>query len=179
MLQAPRIRLLPFMLAAGAFSSLASAQVNVLTNNYDNNRSSANLQETLLTTANVAPGNFGKIGSFPVDGQIYTQPLYMSGVSIPGKGTYNVLYVTTQHDSVFAYDADAETSPNLLWQANLGPAVPNTVFSNFFDISPEIGILSTGGRRSSSRRAPLCGCGNAAGLHADLSIARARHLPTR
>lgn len=120
------------------------AQVNVVTANYGNDRSNANLQETLLTPANVAPGNFGKLGSFPVDGQVYGQPLYVSGVSIPGNGKHNVLYVATQHNSVFAYDADAVSSPNLLWQVNLGPSVPNTLFPDFYDVAPEMGILSTG-----------------------------------
>jgi uncharacterized protein (TIGR03437 family) len=126
------------------FVSSAFGQVNVLTDNYDNDRSNANLQESILTPANVAPGNFGKIGAFPLDGQVYAQPLYVSGVSIPGKGTRNVLYISTQHNSVFAYDADSAAAPNLLWQVNLGPSVPNTFFTHFFDVAPEIGILSTG-----------------------------------
>ena len=120
------------------------AQINVVTANYGNERSNANLQETLLTPANVAPANFGKLGSFPVDGQVYGQPLYVAGVPIPGHGTHNVVYIATQHNSVFAYDADAVSSPNLLWHVNLGPSVPSTLFPHFHDVSPEIGILSTG-----------------------------------
>jgi hypothetical protein len=58
--------------AAGA---TLSAQVNVLSANYGNDRTNANLLETQLTPANVAAGSFGKIGSFPVDGQVYAQPL--------------------------------------------------------------------------------------------------------
>src|SRR5579883_2889327 len=140
---APRVSNGYLWIAVAMLSSTALAQVNVPTNNYDNDRSNANLQETVLTPANVAPGNFGKLGSFPVDGQVYTQPLYVSNVSIPGKGVHNVLYLVTMHNSVFAYDADSAVSPNLLWQANLGPSVPNTFFDHFWDISPEIGILST------------------------------------
>src|SRR5579863_3735677 len=121
----------------------AAAQVNVLTGNYDISRSNANLQESTLTPVNVAPANFGKLGSFPVDGQIYAQPLYLSGVTIPGQGVHNVLYLATQHNSVFAYDADSAASPKLLWHVSLGPSVPNTVFDDFADIAPEIGILST------------------------------------
>jgi len=140
----PAIRAFSLFIAIAASASVGSAQVNVLTANYGNDRSNANLQETLLTPANVSTGSFGKLGSFPVDGQVYAQPLYVSGLSIPGKGTHNVLYVMTEHNSVFAYDADAVSPPNLLWQVNLGPSVPNTLFDDFFDVAPEIGILSTG-----------------------------------
>jgi uncharacterized protein (TIGR03437 family) len=122
--------------------SFAQNQVNVLTGNYDNQRTNANLQETLLTTANVNPTSFGKIGSFPVDGQIYAQPLYAAGVPITGKGTHNVVYVATMHNSVYAIDADAPQSSVAFWQVNLGPSVPSSLL-NFTDILPEIGILST------------------------------------
>ncbi len=144
MTPAPIGRILSFCMMMAAFSTPGLAQVNVLTGNYDNDRSNANLQETTLTPLNVAPGNFGKVGSFPVDGQVYAQPLYVSGVSIPGNGTHNVLYISTEHNSVFAYDADSVASPSLLWQVNLGPSVPNTFWDKFFDVAPEIGILSSG-----------------------------------
>jgi uncharacterized protein (TIGR03437 family) len=121
----------------------ARAQVNVLTGGYDNNRSNANPGETILTPGNVVPGSFGKLGSFPVDGQVYTQPLYVSGVAIPGSGTHNILFVCTQHDTVYAYDADSAASPNILWTVNFGPSVPSTTFGDYGDIAPEIGILST------------------------------------
>ena len=98
---------------------------------------------TILTPANVVPGSFGKLGSFPVDGQVYTQPLYSSGVAIPGNGAHNILVIATQHNTVFAYDADSAASPNLLWQTNLGASVPTSILNNFGDVAPEIGILST------------------------------------
>jgi uncharacterized protein (TIGR03437 family) len=113
-----------------------------LTANYDNARTNANLQEASLTTANVNTANFGKIGTFPVDGAIFAQPLYASGVQITGKGTSNVVFVVTMHNSVYAIDADAPQSTIPLWQVNLGPPVPSSVL-NFTDILPEIGILST------------------------------------
>jgi uncharacterized protein (TIGR03437 family) len=140
----PTLRVRRLLIAIAASSLVCFAQINVLTDNYTNDRSNANLQETILTPANVSTGSFGKLGSFPVDGQVYAQPLYVSGVSIPGKGTHNVVYITTEHNSVFAYDADAIATPNLLWQVNLGPSVPNTFFDSFADVAPEIGILSTG-----------------------------------
>jgi len=121
------------------------SQVSVLTGNYDNSRSNANLQETQLTPSTVAPGSFGKLGSFPVDGQVYGQPLYASSVLIPGQGTHDVVYIATEHNSVYAYDAASAASPVLYWHVNLGPSVPSTVLqSDYTDVSPEIGILSTG-----------------------------------
>src|SRR5215472_16004121 len=110
---------------AAVLAAAGSAQVNVLTANYGNERTNANLQETLLTPAKVSPGSFGKRGALPVDGQVYAQPLYVSGLSIPSKKSRNVVYLATQHNSVFAYDAEALASPVLLWHANLGPSVPN------------------------------------------------------
>lgn len=121
------------------------SQVNVLTANYDNFRSNSNLQETQLTPAAVLPGKFGKLGSFPVDGQVYGQPLYVSAVSIPGQGTHGVVYIATEHNSVYAYDAASAASPTLYWHVNLGPSVPSSVLSSdYTDVYPEIGILSTG-----------------------------------
>jgi len=84
-----------------------SAQVNVLTWQYDATRAGANRSETALTPLNVNAGQFGKLFSDPVDGYIYGQPLYLAKVSIPGKGTHNVVYVATEHDSVYAFDATA------------------------------------------------------------------------
>jgi hypothetical protein len=66
-------------------------QTNVLTANYDNSRTNSNLSETILSRSNVSANTFGKIGSFPVDGQIYAQALYASGIQIPGRGFRNVM----------------------------------------------------------------------------------------
>ncbi len=130
-------------LSAAAFS-LASlhAQINILTANYDNNRTNSNLSETALNPNTVTPAGFGKIGTFPVDGQIYAQPLYVSGVQIAGAGKRNVVYVATMHNSVYAIDADASESTQPLWTVNLGPSILSAMF-NFTDILPEVGILST------------------------------------
>jgi len=118
------------------------SQVNVLTANYDNSRTNANLRETILSPSNVNSDLFGKIGSFPVDGQIYAQALYAAGIQIPGKGVRNVVYTVTMHNTVYAFDADSPTVIVPLWQVNLGPSVPSSVL-NFSDILPEVGILST------------------------------------
>jgi uncharacterized protein (TIGR03437 family) len=124
----------------GLIAAIAFAQVNVLNVNYDAHQTGANLQETSLTPQ-TNWSNFGKVGTYPVDGQVYAQPLYVSGVSIGGVN-YNVVYVATMHNSVFAFNADAPQSATPLWQVNLGPIVPSGLF-NFTDILPEIGILGT------------------------------------
>ena len=116
------------------------AQVNVLNVNYDTHQTGANLQETSLTPQ-MNWNTFGKVGTYPVDGQVYTQPLYVSGVSIGGS-SYNVLYATTMNNSVYAFNADAPQSATPLWQVNLGATVPSGLF-NFTDLLPQIGILGT------------------------------------
>lgn len=121
-------------------ANCALAQVSVLNVNYDQQQTGANLQETALQPG-INWSNFGKVGTFPVDGQVYAQPLYVPGVRI-GKKEYNVLYVVTQHNSVYAFNADTPQAPTPLWQVNLGPIVPNGLY-NFSDISPEVGILGT------------------------------------
>jgi hypothetical protein len=126
----------------------AGAQVNVLTYHYDNTRQGANLSETLLTPDNVNSGSFGKLFSYTVDGYVYAQPLYVFGLSIPGQGTHNVVFVATEHNSVYAFDADSNSGANggLLWQVNLGPSVPSSDPSlnfNFTPIQPEVGITGT------------------------------------
>src|SRR5882672_10618201 len=109
---APRIAWLALALSAILFSTSVPllAQVNVVTQHNDNLRTGANTSETILTPANVASTNFGKLFANPVDGRIYAQPLYVQGVVIPGKGTHNVAFVATEHDSdvvgTFAGDND-------------------------------------------------------------------------
>ena len=103
-------------------SSVASIpQISVWTHHNDNARSGANLSETVLNTTTVDPNRFGKLFSYPVDDDIYTQPLVVAGVSIAGKGTHNVVYVATQNDSVFAFDADNNSDSNAqpLWHVDL------------------------------------------------------------
>jgi len=110
----------------------------VATYHNDPARTGANLNETALTPANVNSSQFGKLGSYPVDGQIYGQPLYMPNLTING-GQHNVVFAVTQHNSVYAFDADLKaTSP--LWMVNLGPSVPSV---DGLGISPELGITST------------------------------------
>jgi hypothetical protein len=121
-----------------------AAQVNVLTWQYDNTRAGANTAETTLTPVTVNSSTFGKLFSQPVDGYIYGQPLYLANVAIPGQGTHNVVFVATQHDSVYAFDADTNMAP--LWTVSflIGGAttVPNGDVG-CTQIVPELGITST------------------------------------
>ncbi len=119
----------------------ASANSQVTTYHYDTARTGAVLNETILTASNVNVNTFGKLFSLPVDGQIYAQPLYIPSVTIPQRGVHNVLYVATENNSVYAFDADSAGSP--LWKVNLGPAMPQTVCCLPKDLGPQIGILST------------------------------------
>ncbi len=119
----------------------------VLTSHNDNERTGQNLSETVLTTSNVNSSQFGKLFSYALDGYVYAQPLYVEGVSIPSQGRHNVVFVATEHDSVYALDADGPT-PNVLWHttfidpANSITTVPSTDITGG-DLIPEIGITGT------------------------------------
>src|SRR5580693_1221434 len=89
--------------------------VNVLTQHNDISRTGANLAETLLTTANVNTNLFGKLFTRTVDGAILAQPLYVQGLTISNQ-TQNVVFVATEHDSVYAFDADNPSASTPLWQ---------------------------------------------------------------
>ncbi len=119
---------------------------DVLTYHYDNARTGQNLREKVLTPINVKTATFGKLYSFPVDGAVYAQPLYVSNLSVGGR-VRNVVFVATEHDSVYAFDADNQADAPL-WQVSfIDPANGiTTVLSadtNCNDIDPEIGITST------------------------------------
>ncbi len=126
------------------------AQTPVTTWHYDNSRSSANTTETLLTPANVNTKSFGKLFTQPVDGIVSAHPLYLPGILINGHGPYNVVFVATMHDSVYAFDADNPNS-GPLWVTSLlaySPAgatsVPATVQKNGGTTGwSEIGVIST------------------------------------
>jgi uncharacterized protein (TIGR03437 family) len=123
-----------------------AAQVNVTTYQYDLGRTGANTNEFILNKANVRPDNFGLLYTYPVDGMIYGQPLYVANVNIPGKGTHNVVYVATENDSVYAFDADSGAYGGPLWQINFLSSGAVTVSSDEVScgqIRPQIGITST------------------------------------
>jgi len=126
----------------------------VTTYHNDLARDGANTHEFALTPSNVKTATFGKLFSCTVDGAIYAQPLWVANLTI-GTTKHNVIVVATQHDSVYAFDADTNASPCVpLWQANLIDAAHGgtageasgsggLVGSGFGDISPEVGITGT------------------------------------
>ena len=136
-----------------AGSTLAQGP-NVLTWRYDNTNQGQNTQETLLTPSNVNTNTFGKLFSHTVDGQVYAQPLYVGNLTLPNQTTHNVLFIATEHDSLYAFDADDNggTNSGPLWQASMlaaahgAPAgattMPSTDVSTG-DLQPEVGISST------------------------------------
>src|SRR4029077_5083526 len=125
--------------------------VNVLTWHNDLTRQGLNSSEAALNPANVNSSQFGKIFSYAVSGQVYAEPLYVSNLPIPGQGVRNVVFVATQHNDVYAFDAlsNAGLNGGLLWHVNLGTsaAMPNSFFGNrygpYHDINPQVGITST------------------------------------
>lgn len=126
--------------SGGGSGSPSAMAVDVATYHNDIARTGQQLAETVLTPANVNATTFGKIGFFSVDGKVDAEPLYLSAVPIAGS-THNVVYVATEHASVYAFDAD---SGALLWQiSTLGANESPGDDQGCFQISPEIGITST------------------------------------
>ena len=139
-------------------ASHGAGAADVLTQHNDNARTGVNAGETILTTGNVKPDNFGRLWTLYVDGQISAQPLYVSQLRIDTstnpnaplvQGTFNVVVVATMHNTVYVYDADAEnrlpdgnTKP--LWAAWLGqPRASGADIDMWGTNDPEWGILST------------------------------------
>jgi uncharacterized repeat protein (TIGR03806 family) len=134
--------------------NLQASAVSVLTYHNNNARTGANTNETWLTPANVNTNSFGLLMKYPVDGYVYAQPLYYSGLNIPGKGTHNVVFMATANDSVYAFDADSNADANggLLWHDDLGEGIDlvhhheigGRYHDNVFqDMLPQIGITGT------------------------------------
>ncbi len=127
--------------------TVAFACTQVITSQYDNLRTGATSNEKVLTPQNVNAKQFGRLGAFKVDGAVYAQPLFIPSVDIPGKGKYDVLFVATEHDSVYAFDANRAGDPPL-WHISLlderrgSSTVPARDVQCSF-IQPEVGITST------------------------------------
>jgi hypothetical protein len=130
-----------------SFTTLATlAQLPVLTFHYDNTRAGANTSETILTPANVNTNNFGKLFTYNVDGYVYAQPLIATNVTIPGKGTHNVLYIVTEHDTVYAFDADTYVPTPYWTNSFINPAagiLPVPGSDTQGNVVPEVGITAT------------------------------------
>jgi uncharacterized protein (TIGR03437 family) len=120
---------------------LLAAQPGVLTWHNDNARTGQNLQETTLTPANVNASTFGKLFTMQADGKVDAQPLYVPALPIPQKGARNVLFVATEHDSAYAFDAD---TGERLWHVSLlGANETPSDDRGCFQVTPEIGVTAT------------------------------------
>src|ERR1700730_14005665 len=167
-------RLLVLFILLSACARESSAQMNITTERYDQSRLGANLNETQLNTSNVNLYAFGKLWSYQVSGSVYAQPLYVQNVTLPGKGTHNVLYVATMNDIVYAFDADSSSNTPLLFldlttQVAGSTPVPITdIVGPGLNIVGNIGIESTTYIDVSTNtmyfvaptKEPTCACGN-------------------
>ena len=141
-----------------AYSNVATATTlsggggisGVFTYHNDVSRTGQNLQETVLTPTNVNPSTFGKLLTYGLDGLTYASPLYVANVNVPGKGVHNLVYVATEHDSVYAFDADGASSDPIWHDSFIDPAhgvttmpAADTGETGTPDIPNEIGITST------------------------------------
>ena len=121
-------------------SAACAFAADVTTYHNDNGRTGQNLLETILTPSNVSVNTFGKLFVIPADGKIDAQPLYLASVNIAG-GTHNVLYVATEHDSVYAFDADTGAQ---LWHVSMLQSGETTSDNRgCSQVDPEIGVTST------------------------------------
>jgi hypothetical protein len=128
-------RTTPVLLATALLLPRAQA-ANVLTQHNDLSRTGANTSETILTPANVNANTFGMLFTDAVDGEVYAQPLYVENLNLSG-GTHNVVFVCTENNSVYAFDAD--TPGVTYWQTNLdSPFIPSCT-----DLMPTVGITGT------------------------------------
>jgi regulation of enolase protein 1 (concanavalin A-like superfamily) len=118
----------------------SASSVDITTYKYDLARTGLNSQETVLTTANVKSATFGLLRTLPGDGPVFAQPLYLSALNVGGS-LHNVVFVATEHNSVYAYDADSGAK---LWQVTLNRTGESTSDDRSCNlISPEIGVTAT------------------------------------
>ncbi len=128
-------------------ASTSAAHAQVLTAQYDNARTGATLHEKILTPTNVNARTFGKLYSLTVDGDVFAQPLYVPALTFPNLGKRNVVFAATEHDSVYAFDANSPHDTPLWHVSFLDPAHGITTLTDrdvqcpF--ITPEVGITPT------------------------------------
>jgi len=138
----------PDQLQSGTAVAYVSSYPGTFTVHNDNFRTGQNLNERVLNPLNVAPATFGQLYSYPLDGQAYASPLYVANLNIPGQGFHNVVYVATEGDSVYAFDADGLTN-GPLWQVSFTNSdagimtVPSGDTGEPNDLTPQIGITGT------------------------------------
>ena len=129
-----------FFVAASRTTS-TGATTDVVTYHNDVARTGQNLNETSLTPTTVTAATFGKTRLLATDGKVDAQPLFLSGVLVPGVGVRDVVYVATEHDSVYAFDA---SSGSMLWHVSLlGTGETTSDTRGCSQVTPEIGITST------------------------------------
>jgi outer membrane protein assembly factor BamB len=117
-----------------------SGTATVSTYHGDNMRLGWNHQETELRPGTVNSTAFGMLWARRVDGQVYAQPLYVPGVKFSQAGNRNVTFVATEHNTLYAFDADYGIQ---IWERNLGPSVPASVIGGNDIEGPEYGITGT------------------------------------
>ncbi|MGN6518724.1 MAG: COG1470 family protein, partial [Dokdonella sp.] len=120
-------------LILAASTTLSAAPIDVTSERYGAARLGANLDESVLTTANVDANTFGKLWAYPVSGSVYAQPLYVRNVAIPGQGVHDVLYVATMNDIVYAFDANSPSAAPLL-TLDITSQVPGSTAIPILDI---------------------------------------------
>jgi outer membrane protein assembly factor BamB len=118
----------------------AGTPQDVLTYHGDNLRTGWFSSETQLTPANVNSATFGLLATVALDGRVDAEPLVARQQTISGQGAHDVVYVATENNSVYAIDA---ASGAVLWQRNLGTAVPYTYKDSDDNVYPLMGILGT------------------------------------
>ncbi len=130
----------PAVLSVTSGPGTGATGTDVTTFKNDNLRTGQNLAETVLTPANVNSASFGLLKTLSVDGKVDAQPLYLSQLTL-GTATHNVVFVATEHGSVYAFDADSYAQ---LWQVSL-LATGETPSDNHgcSQVVPEIGITAT------------------------------------
>jgi hypothetical protein len=141
---------------SGGTTGGATGPVQVTTYHNDLMRDGQNQNETILTPTNVNSSTFGKIGALPADGLVYAQPLFMQSVLASDGDTHDLVFVATEHDSVYAYDANS-LSKTPVWQRHfltdtciavsatqVGTCTtPTPIQVNAPNVSPEVGITAT------------------------------------
>ena len=143
-----------FCTFAASMFAQTPTPVTVATWRYDLTHAGENTNETALTLANVNVNSFGKLFGLQVDGNVYAQPLYIPGLQMSDGNVHNVLFVATENDSIYAFDADSNGGSNAkpIWQITLldaahgakagaTPQAPTSTGEN--DIGPVIGITGT------------------------------------
>jgi hypothetical protein len=129
-----------FFVAASRTTSTGST-TDVVTYHNDVARTGQNLNETSLTPTTVTAATFGKTRLLATDGKVDAQPLFLSSLQVPGVGVRDVVYVATEHDSVYAFDA---ASGSTLWHVSLlGTGETTSDARGCSQVTPEIGITST------------------------------------